>query len=97
MALGHDAVGGEDSASEVSHPADDLATEIDELNAALVSQDKLLRQAARKMREFKSKYESMLRELESSIQLWCLMRQNVMSALYTCRTSQLCRTSTPPC
>jgi hypothetical protein len=97
MSLGHDAVGGDGFASEVSHSADDLTTKIDELNAALVSQDKLLREAARGRREFKSKYESMLKELECSIQLWCLMRQNVMSALYTCLTSQLCRPSTPPC
>jgi hypothetical protein len=64
MALGEDAVGtsndkdiGDDTTSEVLPSADDLATEIEELNAALASQDKLLRQAAHERREFRSKYE----------------------------------------
>jgi chromosome segregation ATPase len=73
MALGEDAVGtsddkdiGDDTTSEVLPSADDLAADIEELNAALASQDKLLRQAAREWREFRSKYESTLRELESA-------------------------------
>jgi chromosome segregation ATPase len=72
MALGDDTVGGDGqdigdgSASEVSHSIDDLSAKVQELNAALASQDKLLRQAARERREFRSKYESMLRELESA-------------------------------
>ena len=73
MALGEDAVStsddkdiGDDTTSEVLPSVDDLATEIEELNAALASQDKLLRQAARERREFRSKYESTLRELESA-------------------------------
>ena len=73
MALGEDAVGtsddkdiGDDTTSEVLPSADDLTAEIEELNAALASQDKLLRQAARERREFRSKYESTLRELESA-------------------------------
>jgi hypothetical protein len=49
-----------DTTSEVLPSADDLAAEIEELNAALASQDKLLRQAARERREFRSKYESTL-------------------------------------
>jgi hypothetical protein len=58
MALSDDEVGGDHqdisdgSSSEVSHSIDDLAAKIDELNAALVSQDKLLRQAAHDRREF---------------------------------------------
>jgi hypothetical protein len=71
MALGEDAVGtgdskdiGNDTTSEVLPSADDLATEIEELNAALASQDKLLRHAARERREFRSNYESTFRELE---------------------------------
>jgi hypothetical protein len=73
MALGEDAVStsddkdiGHDTTSEVLPSADDLVAEIEELNAALASQDKLLRQAARERREFRSKYESTLRELESA-------------------------------
>jgi hypothetical protein len=73
MALGEDAVGtgndkdiGDDTTSEILPSADDLAAEIEELNAALASQDKLLRQAARERREFRSKYKSTLRELESA-------------------------------
>jgi hypothetical protein len=71
MALGEDAVGtsddkdiSDDTTSEVLPSADDLVVEIEELNAALASQDKLLRQAARERREFRSEYESTLRELE---------------------------------
>jgi hypothetical protein len=73
MALGEDAVGtsndkdiGDDTTSEVLPSADDLAAEVEELTTALASQDKLLRQAARDRREFRSKYESTLRELESA-------------------------------
>jgi uncharacterized protein YPO0396 len=99
MALGDDAMDSDgqdidnDTTSEVLPSADDLATEVEELNAALASQDNLLRQAARERREFRSKYESTLRELQS----WCPTRLNVMSMLFTCRTSPLCRPSTPPC
>jgi hypothetical protein len=45
---------------------DDLLAEIEELNVALASQDRLLRKAAHERREFRSKYESMLKELESA-------------------------------
>jgi hypothetical protein len=37
MALGDDAMGSDDSASEVSHSADDLTTEVEELTATLAS------------------------------------------------------------
>jgi hypothetical protein len=49
MALGDDTMGGDGhdigdvSASEVSHSADDLTVEVEELNAALASYDNLLR------------------------------------------------------
>jgi hypothetical protein len=73
MALGEDAVGtsddkdiGDDTTSEVLPFADDLTIEIEELNAALASQDKLLRQATRETREFRSKYKRTLREPESA-------------------------------
>jgi hypothetical protein len=53
MALGEDAVGtgddkdiDDDTTSDVLSSTDDLAAEIEELNAALASQDKLLRHAA---------------------------------------------------
>jgi hypothetical protein len=72
MALGDDAMDindediGNDSAYEVSHSTDDLAAEVEELNVVLANQDKLIRLAARERKEFKSKYESTLRELESA-------------------------------
>jgi hypothetical protein len=62
MALGEDAVDtsddkdiDDDITSEVLPIVDDLANEIEELNIALATQDKLLRQAARERREFRSK------------------------------------------
>jgi hypothetical protein len=73
MALGEDVVGtsddkdiSDDTTSEVLPSADDFFAEIEELNAALAYQDKLLRRAARERREFRSKYERTLRELESA-------------------------------
>jgi hypothetical protein len=69
MSLGDDVVGNDvkdisgNSASEVSHSTDDLAAEVEELTAALASQDKLLWLVAHERKYFKSKYESMLREL----------------------------------
>jgi hypothetical protein len=68
MALGDDAVGsngqdiGDISTSAVSHSADDLVAEVEELTTILASQDKLLRLAARERKYFKFKYESTLRE-----------------------------------
>jgi hypothetical protein len=66
MALSDDAVGGDGSASEVSHSVDDLAIEVKELTVPLSSQDKMLRLAARERKDFKFKYESMLKELKSA-------------------------------
>jgi hypothetical protein len=73
MALGEDAVDigddkdiNDDTTSEVLPSTNDLAIEIEDSNTALASKDKLLRQAARERREFRSKYESTLRELESA-------------------------------
>jgi hypothetical protein len=67
MALGEDAVStsddkdiDNDTTSEVLSYADDLITEIEELNAALASQD------ACERRKFRSMYGSTLRELESA-------------------------------
>jgi hypothetical protein len=71
MALGDDAVGGDGkdiddgSASEVSHFVDDLATDLEEMNATLANLDKSLRIAARERKDFKFKYKSTLRKLES--------------------------------
>jgi hypothetical protein len=55
-----------DSTFEVSLSANDLAAEVDQLTSALASQGKLLRLAARDRKEYKCKYENMLRELESA-------------------------------
>jgi hypothetical protein len=60
MALSHETVGDDDkdidddSTSEVSHFIDDLVAEVEELNTALVNQDKLLRLATRERKESKS-------------------------------------------
>jgi hypothetical protein len=62
----YDKVTYKDSTSEVSHSANDLAAEVEELNVALASQDKMLRLATHERKEFKSIYESTLRELESA-------------------------------
>jgi hypothetical protein len=72
MAFGDDAVGGHDqdigdgSASDVSHSTDDLTAEAEEPISYLASQDKLLRLAARERKDFKFKYESTLKETEST-------------------------------
>jgi hypothetical protein len=104
MALGDDAVGddrediGDDSASEVSHSVDDLTAEIEELTNVLASQDKMLRLASHERKDFKFKYDSTPSELESArAPVVVSTGLNVMSALYTCRTSPLCRPSMPPC
>ena len=70
MELGYNAMDGDgqdidDNITFVVLPsAGDLSTEVEELNVALASQDKLLRHATHEKREFISKYESTLRELE---------------------------------
>jgi hypothetical protein len=72
MDRGDDVVGSggkdisDDSIFEVSHSADDLTAEVEELTTALASQDTLIRLASRERKDFKSKYESTLRELEST-------------------------------
>ena len=64
MALGEDVVGtSDDTTSKVLPSVDDLVAEIEELNTSLASQDKLLRHATHERREFRSKYESTLRNL----------------------------------
>jgi hypothetical protein len=69
LVLGDDAVDGDgqdiddDITSKVLPSTDDLATEVEELNATLESLDNLLKQAACERREFRSKYQSTLREL----------------------------------
>ncbi|MEY8874858.1 hypothetical protein, partial [Haemophilus sp. SZY H52] len=73
MALG-DEVGGElehtprndddDDTSQVSLTYDELSAEVEKLTAALLSQDKLLRRAARERKEFRQKWEDTVKELE---------------------------------
>ena len=72
MALGDDVMGGnnqdigDDYASEVSRSADDLDAEVEEVTSTLASQDKMHRLAAHEKKDFKFKYKSTLRELESA-------------------------------
>jgi hypothetical protein len=71
MALGNkagsgkgDALNDDDCTSQVSLSDDELATEINTLNAALLSQDKLLKRTAHDRKEYKDKLEVALKELE---------------------------------
>jgi hypothetical protein len=72
MALADDSVGDgdqdidNDSTFEVLHSTDDLVAKVEELISDLASQDKLLRIASRERKDFKSKYNNTLRELESA-------------------------------
>jgi hypothetical protein len=66
MALGEDAVCSGDKDIDNDSTSNYLVAEVDDPTGALDSQDKLLRLPAREMKEFKCKYESTLRELESA-------------------------------
>ena len=61
---GKDEVLDDDNASQVSLSVDELAAEVETLNAALLSQDKLLKRAAHDRKEYKDKLEVALKELE---------------------------------
>ncbi|XP_066361199.1 uncharacterized protein [Miscanthus floridulus] len=71
MALGDEVVSDDneahdnDSESEVCLSTDELFAENEKLSAALISQDKLLKCAARKRKEYKDKLEVVLTELEA--------------------------------
>jgi hypothetical protein len=70
MELGDDVMDGDgqdidnDTTSKVLPSADNLVAEVEEVNTALASPNKLLRKATHERREFKSKYESAHREVE---------------------------------
>jgi hypothetical protein len=70
MALGEDVMGDNDkdnnSTFEVTLSTDDLIAEVGELTISLASLDKLLRLDARERKEYKYKYETTLRKLESA-------------------------------
>ena len=59
-----DEVSFDDDTSEVPPSVDDLVAELDSMNITLISQDKLLKRAARERKEFKDKLELALKELE---------------------------------
>jgi GH35 family endo-1,4-beta-xylanase len=50
--------------TEVTHSVDNLITELDMMTDTLISQDKLLKCAARERKEFKDKLEIALKEFE---------------------------------
>ena len=54
----------DDDTSQVSQTPDELSAEVEKLTATLLSQDKLLRRAARERKEFRQKWEDTVRELE---------------------------------
>jgi hypothetical protein len=70
MAPCEDAMGDDDkdnnSTFEVTLSTDDLIAEVGELTISLASLDKLLRLDARERKEYKYKYETTLRKLESA-------------------------------
>jgi hypothetical protein len=70
MALGEDVMGDNDkdnnSTFEVTLSTDDLIAEVGELTTTLASLDKLLKIDARERKEYKYKYETTLRKLESA-------------------------------
>lgn len=66
MALGDEMVGGNDKGDDDDMASDDLLKEVDELSAALESQDKLLRRAARDRKEVRDKVVSLEKELETA-------------------------------
>jgi hypothetical protein len=50
--------------AEVTPSVNNLVAELDIMNDTLMSQDKLLKRAARERKEFKDKLENVLKELE---------------------------------
>jgi len=56
MALGDETAGGNNSNSEVSLSADELVVELDTLNDALHSRDRLLKRDVRERNDFKAKH-----------------------------------------
>jgi hypothetical protein len=56
----------DDDTTEVTPSIDNLVAELDIMTDTLVSQDKLLKCAARERKEFKDKLEIMLKELEEA-------------------------------
>jgi hypothetical protein len=63
-----DVLPGDDDATEVKPSVDALITELDVMTNALMSQDKLLKRAARERKEFKDKLE-IVEELEEAKKL----------------------------
>jgi hypothetical protein len=55
--------------TEVTPSIDSLVAELDIINDTLMSQDKMLKCAAREMKEFKDKLEITLKELEEAKRL----------------------------
>ena len=56
----------DDNASEVTPSVDNLVAKFDIMNDTLMSQDKLLKHAARERKEYKDKLEIALKELEAA-------------------------------
>jgi hypothetical protein len=91
IALGEDVEGDndkdidDDSTLEVSLFADDFTTKIYELTTTLVGKDKLVRLAAHERKEYKHKYEAMLRELEPTrASMVVSYETHCDDALFTC-------------
>ena len=61
---------GDDDTSKVLPSTDKLATEVDSLSEALISQDKLLKHATHERKEYKDKLEQALKDLEFVSLLW---------------------------
>jgi hypothetical protein len=67
--LNKDVLSGDDDSTEVKPSVDALIAELDIMTDTLMSQDKLLKRAARERKEFKDKLEIMEKELEKAKKL----------------------------
>jgi hypothetical protein len=74
----------DDDSTEVKPTVDALIVELDIMTDTLISQDKLLKHAARERKEFKDKLKVVEKGLEKlrSLSFMCLMRLSVMNVLF---------------
>jgi septation ring formation regulator EzrA len=72
-----DVLSGDNDTTEVKPTIDALIAELDIMTDTLVSQDKLLKHAARKRKEFKDKLEIMQKELEEAKKLAVVVSDEV--------------------
>jgi hypothetical protein len=92
MKANKDMVPVDDDTTEVTPSVDNLVVELDIMTNTLVSQDKLLKRAARERKEFKNKLEITLKELEKAKKIAVVVPDEVEyddCAVYMTNLSQL--------